>query len=64
VSKVSGGTLQFNWLLASGTFQVQTANQPSGPWTTVTLPLTSDGTNVSCAVSTTNLQQYFRLTGQ
>jgi hypothetical protein len=64
VSKVSGGKLQFNWLLASGTFQVQTASQPSGPWTTIVLPLTSDGTNVSCALSTANLQQYFRLTGQ
>jgi len=61
---VANGRVQFNWSLSSGTFQVQTASQPMGPWTTLTLPLTTTGTNVSCGLSFTNQQQYFRLSGQ
>lgn len=61
---VANGRVQFNWSLSSGTFQVQTASQPMGPWTTLALPLTTTGTNVSCGLSFTNQQQYFRLSGQ
>ena len=62
---VSGGKLQFNWALATGTFQVQTANQPTGPWTTLTLPLTTNGANVSCLLTPSNQQQqFYRLLGQ
>ena len=61
---VSGGQLQFSWSLAAGTFQVQTANQPTGPWTSVVLPLVTNGGNVSVMCSSTNQQQFFRLEGQ
>lgn len=61
---VSGGKLQFGWALASGTFQVQTASQPGGPWTTIVLPLTTNGASVNSVLSYTNHQQYFRLLGQ
>ena len=63
VTSAAGG-LQFNWPLASGTFQVQTANQPSGPWTSLVLPLVTNGANVSAACFPTNQQQFFRLQGQ
>jgi hypothetical protein len=61
---VSGGELQFGWSLASGTFQVQTASQPGGPWTTLVLPLVTNGANVNCVLPSTNQQQFFRLQGQ
>jgi hypothetical protein len=61
---VTGGRLQFNWSLDAGTFQVQTASQPLGPWTTLVLPLTNNGVTVTCVLSSTNQQQYYRLLGQ
>jgi hypothetical protein len=61
---VAGGKLQFSWSLGAGTFQVQTASQPTGPWTTLALPLTTDGVNVTCGLTSTNQQQYYRLSGQ
>jgi hypothetical protein len=57
------GQLQFNWSLSTGTYQVQTADQPAGPWTTVTLPYTTNGDNVSCSLVSTNQQKFFRLLG-
>ena len=60
----SGGNLQFSWPLATGTFQVQTADEPIGPWTTIVLPLVTNGGNVSCLCLLTNQQQFFRLHGQ
>ena len=59
----NAGQLQFNWSLSTGTYQVQTADQPSGPWTTVTLPYTTNGDNVSCSLVSTNQQKFFRLLG-
>ena len=58
------GNLNFTWALDTGTFQVQTASQLSGPWTTLALPLVTNGNNVSCVFLQTNQQQYFRLQGQ
>ena len=60
----AGSHLQFNWPLADGTFSVQTASQPQGPWTTIVLPLTTNGGNVTVTCNPTNQQQYFRLQGQ
>jgi hypothetical protein len=60
----TGKALQFSWQLAAGTFQVQTAEQPIGPWTTLILPLITNGANVSCMCSLTNQAQFFRLQGQ
>lgn len=60
----SGSGLLFGWSLDAGSFQVQTASQPAGPWTTLVLPLTTNGTTVNASCTGTNQQQYFRLTGQ
>jgi hypothetical protein len=56
--------LQLSWPLVSGTFQVQTATNLLGPWTTVQLPITTNGDNAQVTVLQTNRQQYFRLQGQ
>lgn len=61
---LANGQLQFTWPLNSGTFQVQVAGQPTGPWTTLTLPLATNGANATSILNTTNQQQYFRLLGQ
>jgi hypothetical protein len=58
------GGLQLSWPATSGTFQVQTADSPLGPWTTVSLPIITNGVNAAVTVSPTNQQQYFRLQGQ
>jgi hypothetical protein len=58
------GGLQLSWPATSGTFQVQTADSPLGPWTTVGLPIITNGANAAVTVSPTNQQQYFRLQGQ
>jgi hypothetical protein len=60
----TGQNLQFNWSLASGTFQVQAADSPLGPWTTVVLPMITNGDKVSVNVSPTNQNQFYRLQGQ
>jgi hypothetical protein len=61
---MANGQLQFTWPLNTGTFQVQVAGQPTGPWTTLTLPVADNGANATAVLNTTNQQQYFRLTGQ
>ncbi len=58
------GGLQLSWPVTSGTFQVQAADSPAGPWTTVSLPIITNGANAAITVSPTNQQQYFRLQGQ
>jgi hypothetical protein len=60
----AGQNLQLGWPVASGTFQVQTADNPLGPWTTIVLPMLTNGGNVSVTVWPTNQQQYYRLQGQ
>jgi alpha-tubulin suppressor-like RCC1 family protein len=59
-----GANLQFNWSLASGIFQVQTADNPMGPWTTISMPTITNGDNISVTIYPTNLHQFFRLQGQ
>ena len=60
----TGGKLQLAWPLASGTFQILTSGNPSGPWNPITLPLVTNGANVGATVTPTNQQQYYRLQGQ
>jgi uncharacterized protein (DUF2141 family) len=60
----SGSQLRLTWPLSSGTFQVQTADSPLGPWTTVVFPMVTNGANVSVMVSPTNQYQFLRLQGQ
>jgi hypothetical protein len=59
-----GSNLQLSWAVGDGSFQVLTATNPAGPWTTVILPLVTNGANVNVMVTTTNQQQYYRLVGQ
>jgi len=60
----TGSNLQLSWAVGDGSFQVQTSTNPAGPWTTVVLPLATNGANVNVIVTTTNQQQYYRLVGQ
>jgi hypothetical protein len=60
----TGANLNLSWQLASGTFQVQAATNLLGPWSTVVLPLITNGGNVSVTCLLTNQQQYYRLEGQ
>jgi hypothetical protein len=60
----TGQNLQFNWSLASGSFQVQAADSPLGPWTTIVLPMITNGDKVSVNVSPTNQSTFYRLQGQ
>ena len=61
---LANGQFQFTWLWNSGTFQVQVADRPTGPWTTLTLPLATNGANATSILTPINQQQYFRLLGQ
>ena len=61
---MANGQVQFNWALNSGTFQVQVADQPTGPWTTLALPVVTNDASVTSVLTTTNQQQYFRLLGK
>jgi hypothetical protein len=56
--------LQLGWTLGAGTFQVETAPSPVGPWTPIVLPLITNGNSVTVSVTPTNLRQFFRLVGQ
>jgi hypothetical protein len=60
----SGANLQLSWPIATGSFQVQTSDNIFGPWTTIVLPIITNGANAYVTVSSTNQQQYFRLQGQ
>jgi hypothetical protein len=59
-----GSNLQLSWAVGDGSFQVEMATTPAGPWTTVILPLVTNGASVNVMVTTTNQQQYYRLVGQ
>jgi len=61
----AGGNLQLKWATDSGSFQVQSAPGLSGPWSNVSLPLVTNGTDITVTISNiTNNQQYYRLVGQ
>jgi hypothetical protein len=61
---MTGANLQLTWPVSTGTFQVQSADSPLGPWTNATLTITTNGANATVTVTATNQQQYFRLVGQ
>ena len=60
----SGKNLQLSWPAGSGSLQVQAADSPIGPWTTIILPIITNGANATIMVPSTNQQQFFRLQGQ
>jgi hypothetical protein len=64
---ITGANLQLTWQVASGTFQVESASNPTGPWitnTTSPLSFVTNGASVTVTVTATNTEQYFRLVGQ
>ena len=61
---VTGAGLQLTWAVSTGTFQVQSADSPLGPWTNASMAIVTNGANVTVTVTATNQQQYFRLVGQ
>jgi hypothetical protein len=56
--------LRLGWTLGTGTFQVETALSPVGPWTPIVLPLVTNGNSVTVSVAPTNQHQFFRLVGR
>ncbi len=61
---MTGANLELTWPIATGTFHVQSADCPLGPWTDVTSPVITNGANATVTVTATNQQEYFRLVGQ
>ena len=59
--KGAGGQMQLAWPAGSGSFQVQAADSPLGPWTTLSLPVITNGANATIMISPTNQQLFFRL---
>ena len=60
-TKLNGGGLQLSWPSAAGSFGVQSAISPAGPWTDTGWPVTSDGTNSIVLVPAGSQQPFFRL---
>ncbi len=56
-----GNNLQLNWALAAGSFNVQSAGNPAGPWTDLSVAISNDGVNASATVPMTGQVQFFRL---
>jgi hypothetical protein len=61
---ITGANLQLTWPVSTGTFQVQSADNPAGPWSNAALTVITNGGNATVTVTATNQQQYFRLVGQ
>jgi hypothetical protein len=64
VTTMTGANLQLAWPVSAGTFHVQSADSPLGPWADTTLTIITNGANATVMVTATNQQQYFRLIGQ
>ncbi|HEY5040411.1 MAG TPA: hypothetical protein VIK53_00225, partial [Verrucomicrobiae bacterium] len=60
----NGANLQLNWPISAGSFQIQSADSPLGPWINVALTIITNGASATATVTTTNQQGYFRLIGQ
>jgi Immunoglobulin domain/Immunoglobulin I-set domain len=57
----SGNSLQLSWPLAAGSFIVQSASQPAGPWTDLNLTIGNDGSNATATVNISGQLKFFRL---
>jgi hypothetical protein len=60
----SGDNLQLTWPISTGTFIVQSASSPAGPWSDASLSIITNGASATVTVQATNQQQYYRLVGQ
>jgi hypothetical protein len=61
---MTAGNLQLTWPVSSGSFLVQSADNLSGPWNNLALPVITNGSSVTVTVLATNQQQFYRLIGQ
>jgi len=61
---MTGQNIQLTWPLSAGTYGVQSASSPAGPWSDAGLTITSDDVNASATTPATGDQQYFRLIQQ
>jgi len=60
-TKLNGGGLQLSWSSAAGSFVVQSASSPVGPWADTGWTVTSDGTNSTVVVPAGYAKPFFRL---
>ncbi len=58
---LNGNSLKLSWPTAAGSYVVQSASKPSGPWSDTGLNVTLDGANSTVTLPPTNSQQFFRL---
>ncbi|MEI6078549.1 MAG: immunoglobulin domain-containing protein, partial [Verrucomicrobiota bacterium] len=60
----AGENLQLTWPASTGTFHVESAGNPLGPWSDASLAITTNGANATVTVTPAGQQQFFRLVGQ
>jgi hypothetical protein len=60
-TRVAGNSLQLSWPTACGSFGVQSASTPSGPWSDTGWTVTTDGTNSMVTVPAGSQGTFFRL---
>jgi hypothetical protein len=63
-ASVIGKTLQLSWLTASGSWGVQSANSPSGPWRDTGLAVTISGTSFVVTLTVPSQNTFYRLVEQ
>jgi hypothetical protein len=56
--------LQLTWPVSSGSFLLQSADNLSGPWSNVAVPIITNGSSATVTVQATNQQQFYRLISQ
>ncbi len=59
-----GNNLTLAWPISAGSYVVQSANSPTGPWSNAPQNINTNGINANVTVQATNQQQFFRLLGQ
>ena len=60
----AGENLQLTWPISTGTFHVESADNPLGPWSDAALTITTNGASATVTVTPTDQHQFFRLVGQ
>jgi hypothetical protein len=63
-TKLLGNSVQLSWPTAAGSFGVQSASHPAGPWSDTGWSITTNGVNSTVTAPATNQQQFFRLMAQ
>ena len=60
-SALVGNSLKLSWPVSAGSYGVQSADNPSGPWSDTGLNVTTEGANSTATVQTAGQQKFFRL---